>query len=196
MWISWGICWTSLKATACSSDFEGYIPPADDDERLFVRRLGILCRPCASAGCPATPFLSDRQQELARAALAGLGFEGYAFDGGYPDAERRILRLFGEYGAQEPLPAVCLFAQTLRADKSTHSPGLSGRLREWGEGGESGSALCCRKTDISVRSGYGRAAGVRRAFQRGALSVCGARAGRRSCPAGKSARHRRRRCPR
>ena len=22
MWISWGICWTSLKATACSSDFE------------------------------------------------------------------------------------------------------------------------------------------------------------------------------
>jgi hypothetical protein len=38
-----------------------------------------------------------------------LGFEGYAFDGGYPDAERRILRLFGEYGAQEPLPAyVCL----------------------------------------------------------------------------------------
>ena len=100
----------------------GYIPPADDDERLFVRRLGDLVQVVRQRGTSrSTPFLSDRQQELARAALAGLGFEGYAFDGGYPDAERRILRLFGEYGAQEPLPAVCLFAQTLRADRAlTH----------------------------------------------------------------------------
>ena len=100
----------------------GYIPPADDDERLFVRRLGDLVQAVRQRGTSrSTPFLSDRQQELARAALAGLGFEGYAFDGGYPDAERRILRLFGEYGAQEPLPAVCLFAQTLRADRAlTH----------------------------------------------------------------------------
>ena len=100
----------------------GYIPPADDDARLFVRRLGDLVQVVRQRGTSrSTPFLSDRQQELARAALAGLGFEGYAFDGGYPDAERRILRLFGEYGAQEPLPAVCLFAQTLRADRAlTH----------------------------------------------------------------------------
>lgn len=84
-----------MKATACSSDLRGYIPPADDDERLFVRRLGDLVQAVRQRGMSrSTPFLSDRQQELARAALAGLGFEGYAFDGGYPDAERRILAPF------------------------------------------------------------------------------------------------------
>ena len=88
----------------------GYIPPADDDERLFVRRLGDLVQVVRQRGTSrSTPFLSDRQQELARAALAGLGFEGYAFDGGYPDAERRILRLFVNMGRRSRCPPyVCL----------------------------------------------------------------------------------------
>ena len=48
----------------------GYIPPADDDERLFVRRLGDLVQAVRQRGTSrSTPFLSDRQQELARAAL-------------------------------------------------------------------------------------------------------------------------------
>lgn len=100
----------------------GYIPPADDDERLFVRRVGDLVQAVRGRGASrCTAFLSDRQQELARAALSGLGFENYAFDGGHPEAERRILRLFGEYGAQEPLPAACLFAQAVHADRTlTH----------------------------------------------------------------------------
>lgn len=94
----------------------GYIPPADDDERLFVRRIVDLAQAVQSRGVSrATAFLSDRQQELARAALSGIGFDAYVFDGGYPDAERRILCLQGEYG-DDALPAVCLFAELVHAD--------------------------------------------------------------------------------
>ena len=84
----------------------GYIPPADDDERLFVRRLGDLVQAVRQRGTSrSTPFLSDRQQELARAALAGLGFEGYAFDGGYPDAERQVAFFLPDWMDE---PYVCL----------------------------------------------------------------------------------------
>ena len=43
-------------------------------------------------------FLSDREQDLARAALGRAGVrDGWRFDGGWPEAERRVLCLEPEY---------------------------------------------------------------------------------------------------
>ncbi len=69
-----------------------------------------------------TGFLSDRQQELARAALSKAGFclENAQWNGGYDDAERRILTLHGEYG-QEEWPAQCVRLELVRPEKTlTH----------------------------------------------------------------------------
>ena len=63
----------------------GYIPPVDDEERLFVRRVKELAQAVRSTGAPrTTAFLSDRQQVLARAALSSVDFAEYHFDGGHP----------------------------------------------------------------------------------------------------------------
>ncbi len=75
----------------------GYIPPVDDEERLFVRRVKELAQAVRSTGAPrTTAFLSDRQQVLARAALSSVDFAEYHFDGGHPEAERGVLCLHGE----------------------------------------------------------------------------------------------------
>ena len=73
----------------------GYIPPKDDSERMLVRRIGEMAQAVAArGGVRQTAFLSDREQALAYAALAPLRFESYVLDGGYPEAERRILCLY------------------------------------------------------------------------------------------------------
>ena len=47
-------------------------------------------------------FLSDREQDLARAALGRAGVrDGWRFDGGWPEAERRVLCLEPEYSYGE-----------------------------------------------------------------------------------------------
>lgn len=90
----------------------GYIPPVDDDERLFVRRVKELAHAAQSTGAPrGTPFLSDRQQALARAALSSVGFAEYHFDGGYPEAERKLLHLHGEEGAKTAQQLCCLLLE-------------------------------------------------------------------------------------
>ncbi len=101
----------------------GYIPPADDEERLFVRRIADLVRSVEARGVSrSTGFLSDRQQDLARAALSKAGFpaENAEWNGGYEEAERRILTLRGEYG-QDEWPAQCVRLEVLHPEKTlTH----------------------------------------------------------------------------
>ena len=56
-------------------------------------------------------FLSDREQELARAALGRAGVEsGFRFDGGWPDAERRVLCIEPEY-SYPACPICCVQLQ-------------------------------------------------------------------------------------
>lgn len=97
----------------------GYVPPVNEEERLFVRRVKELAYAVQGTGAPRkTAFLSDRQQTLASAALSSAGFSNYHFDGGYPEAERKLLYLHGARGAGEA-PPLCLL---LRAEDGQAAP--------------------------------------------------------------------------
>lgn len=71
----------------------GFVPPRNDEERFLMRHVEDLARAAQTRSIPRySGFLSDREQDLARAALGRAGMqEGWCFDGGYPDAERRVL---------------------------------------------------------------------------------------------------------
>lgn len=92
----------------------GYIPPVDDGERLFFRRIKELAGAAQSSGAPRqTAFLSDRQQVLACAALSAAGCADYHFDGGYSEAERKILCLHGDAGKDAAPRFGCLFLEAM-----------------------------------------------------------------------------------
>ena len=87
-------CWTSWRTMASSSDTRtrGFVPPQNEDERFLMRRVEELCRTAMQRGIPrATGFLSDREQALAQAALNREGCDFARFQGGWPDAERKVL---------------------------------------------------------------------------------------------------------
>ncbi len=124
----------SSRATASSSDTaprrRGYIPPADEEERVLVRHVADLCRAAQyGRGARATGFLNDRQQDLARAGMSG--YAGCArFWGGYPEAERCVLALNGEKEPQdEDFGIVCLqVTPTPSPAKLTHRDYLGALL--------------------------------------------------------------------
>ena len=71
-----------------------FLPPQNQQENLVMRRAEDLCRAASKRGKACfSAFLSDRQQDLARAALEKLGCDFYRFDGGYPQALRQVLVL-------------------------------------------------------------------------------------------------------
>lgn len=77
---------------ALSGAVRGFIPPQNEEEKLLMRRAQELCQQAQARSMPRyTGFLSDREQALCQAALhkAGCGFA--RFDGGYAQAERKIL---------------------------------------------------------------------------------------------------------
>ena len=70
----------------------GFVPARNDDERYLMRHIEDLARTAASRGIARySGFLSDREQDLAVAALHRAGVDEYRFDGGWPDAERKLL---------------------------------------------------------------------------------------------------------
>ena len=90
----------------------GFVPARTDEERFLMRHIEDLARTAQSRGIARySGFLSDREQELARAALGRAGLEeGFRFDGGWPEAERRILCLEPEYSYPEN-PICCVQLQ-------------------------------------------------------------------------------------
>lgn len=108
----------------------GYIPPVDDDERMLVRRVKELAGAAQSSGVPRqTAFLNDRQQALACAALSAVGCTGYHFDGGYPEAERKILCLHGDMDQSTAPRFGCLFLEAMgEHDALTHRDYLGAML--------------------------------------------------------------------
>ena len=90
----------------------GFVPARTDEERFLMRHIEDLARMAQSRSIARySGFLSDREQELARAALGRAGLEeGFRFDGGWPEAERRILCLEPEYSYPEN-PICCVQLQ-------------------------------------------------------------------------------------
>ncbi len=74
-----------------------------------MRHIEDLARTAQSRGIARySGFLSDREQELARAALGRAGLEeGFRFDGGWPEAERRILCRNRSTATRKTPSAVC-----------------------------------------------------------------------------------------
>ncbi|MEG2923825.1 MAG: YlmH/Sll1252 family protein [Oscillospiraceae bacterium] len=69
-----------------------YIPPVNDEERLFAKKIAKLALDAKYSGTKhATMFLSDRQQDIASAVLKHNQCEDYIFAGGFDTAQRKIL---------------------------------------------------------------------------------------------------------
>jgi RNA-binding protein YlmH len=88
----------------------GFVPARSDEERYLMRHIEDLARTAESRGIPRySAFLSDREQDLARAALnrAAVPENVYHFEGGWPGAERRLLCLEPE-GSWPDSPLCCV----------------------------------------------------------------------------------------
>lgn len=88
----------------------GFVPAQNEEERFLMRHVEDLARLAQARGIARySSFLSDREQALAQAALNRAGCTEYRFDGGYPEAERRLLCIepAGTY-AESPLRCVRL----------------------------------------------------------------------------------------
>lgn len=86
----------------------GFVPPRDDAERRLMQRVGELCALAQTRGIPrCTGFLSDREQDLAQAAVNRAGCSFARFWGGYEGAERRVLCLEPS-GARQQEPVAVL----------------------------------------------------------------------------------------
>lgn len=116
-WISWVICWTSWRTMARSIDPQpkaarGFIPARTDEERYLMRHIEDLAHTAFSRDIARySAFLSDREQDLARAALGRAGVqEGFRFEGGWLNAERRVLCIEPEYSCGEA-PICCVRLQ-------------------------------------------------------------------------------------
>ena len=90
----------------------GFIPARTDEERYLMRHIEDLVHTAFSRGIARySAFLSDREQDLARAALGRAEVqEGWRFDGGWPQAERRVLCLEPE-GSFGQSPVYCVRLQ-------------------------------------------------------------------------------------
>ena len=90
----------------------GFVPARNDEERYLMRHIEDLADAAFSRGIARySAFLSDREQDLARAALGRAGVrDGWRLDGGWPEAERRVLCLEPEYSYGE-CPVRCVQLQ-------------------------------------------------------------------------------------
>lgn len=90
----------------------GFIPARTDEERFLMRHIEDLAHTAFSRGIARySAFLSDREQDLARAALGRADVEdGFRFEGGWPDAERKVLCLEPE-GSYGEVPICCVRLQ-------------------------------------------------------------------------------------
>lgn len=90
----------------------GFIPARTDEERFLMRHIEDLAHTAFSRGIARySAFLSDREQDLARAALCRADVEdGFRFEGGWPDAERKVLCLEPE-GSYGEAPICCVRLQ-------------------------------------------------------------------------------------
>ena len=100
----------SIEEPAAPKAARGFIPPQNDKERFLMRHLEDLARTALARGIPKySSFLSDREQVLAQAAMSKAGCACWHLEGGYPEAERRLMAIEPEDSwADSPLTCVRL----------------------------------------------------------------------------------------
>lgn len=96
-------------ASSSNSKQRGYVPPQNDEEKLWLRRVTEWVRQVEYTGKPkATSFLNDREQMLAVSALNKEKWSSYTFFGGYEGADRKILCIYRDEKPAEFFAAKCL----------------------------------------------------------------------------------------
>ena len=108
----------------------------EPEDRLLLAKIWDKHSQMERRGVPAsTGFLSPREQHLAEAMLRTAGIcSGYAFDGGYGEAERKVLSFlpdWAEDGGELILlaPGVRAFGENEEMDQMTRRYGYTGRDR-------------------------------------------------------------------
>ena len=97
-----------------NSKKRGFLPPQTQEEALLVRKIEEMCRQAHfSERVRTTHFLSDRQQELAQAGANKAGVSVCCWEGGYADAERKVLVLLAYKGQEYESPLCCVQLQPL-----------------------------------------------------------------------------------
>lgn len=84
----------SIDASPAPKAVRGFVPARNEEERFLMRHIEDLARAAQTRGIARySSFLSDREQALAQAALNRCGIQAFRFEGGWPEAERRVLCL-------------------------------------------------------------------------------------------------------
>lgn len=101
-----------------------------DDDRFLINRAADKYRACVDEyTLTCTPFLDLNQQSVLEPWLQREKIKNYAFFGGYPDAERRVLCFLPDYIAdaeiyfdenQQDCPVAALRAAARSSDALTH----------------------------------------------------------------------------
>lgn len=95
----------------------GFVPPRNEEEQFLLRRCEELARQAVQKGIPRyTGFLSDREQDLARAAMNRAECGCWSFQGGHPQAERQVLAIEPEDSWQEQ-PVTGILIQVARGSQ-------------------------------------------------------------------------------
>ena len=90
-----------------------------DNDKLFLSKLDDGIYLCDKRRQPYFfSFLTEREQAVAKAHFDSIGFSSYAFNGGYDDAERRVLGVF--YEDETPFPIAAIEFKFRKNDKLTH----------------------------------------------------------------------------
>lgn len=92
-------------------EHRGFVPPQNEDEQFLMRRAQDLFRTaCSRAVLRHSGFLTQREQDLCRAAMNKCGCKNYTLDGGWPSAERKVLCITPEdcYWSEQPVQCLQL----------------------------------------------------------------------------------------
>ncbi len=94
-----------------------------DEERLLISHIDDMIRICEKRRCARfTGFLSEREAALSEDYLGYTGFENYMLYGGYEDAQRVVLGVFGQSVEpdKESFPVRTVRFACRSADSLTH----------------------------------------------------------------------------
>ena len=84
--------WRAAVPSSVDLPRRGFLPPQNDAERTLVRHAEDLARIAQARGIACySDFLSDREQDLVQAAMNRSKCDCWHWDGGWDDAERKVL---------------------------------------------------------------------------------------------------------
>ncbi|MEG2833385.1 MAG: YlmH/Sll1252 family protein [Ruthenibacterium sp.] len=109
------------RAMAYSSETRGFLPPVNDAERLCMKRVADQIHAVKQTETArTTTFLNEREQILAIAQLNRNGHKEYIFEGGYPEAERKMLCIFSDALPENAFSIVSIFIAVRGGAVLTH----------------------------------------------------------------------------